>query len=75
MVGTAQKAAGPLAGSIVYGTTLFNQAAPPEAGVTTATGGALTGCEITVTVPFVSFGGYFGLGPRSITATAVDYVT
>ncbi len=33
------------------------------------------GCETQVTIPYVSFGGFFNLGPTSITATAIDYVT
>lgn len=33
------------------------------------------GCTVVVQVPYASFGGLFGLGPTSIEATAVDYVT
>lgn len=75
MMSVARQAAGPLASSLVYNVTLVNAAAPAESGVSGGSSGTLTGCEITVTVPFVSFGGYFGIGPRSITATAIDYVT
>lgn len=69
MITAAKGAAGPMAGSL----TITDLAAPAESGVTS--GGTAAGCEIQVTVPYVSFGGFFNLGPRQITATAVDYVT
>ncbi|MHB1576435.1 MAG: TadE family protein [Candidatus Dormibacteria bacterium] len=70
MLATAQRAAGPLAGSIQYGKTLINNVAPPPEGGSSS---PTPGCQITVSVPFVGFGGFFG--PRQITATAIDYVT
>lgn len=68
MITTAKSAAGPLAGSI----DLTDLAAPAESGV--SAGGTASGCEIQVTVPYVSFGGFFDIGPKDITATAIDYV-
>lgn len=66
MVKAARGAAGPFAASV----QVVDSAATPPA---TAAPGTY-GCEVQVTIPYVSFGGYFGLGPREITATAVDYV-
>ncbi|MHB1525089.1 MAG: TadE/TadG family type IV pilus assembly protein [Candidatus Dormibacteria bacterium] len=68
MVSAAKAAAGPFAGSLDL----------TDGGGTAVSGSGATGsyyCQITVTIPYVSFGGYFGLGPTSITATAIDYVT
>ena len=72
MLAAARAAAGPFAGSITD-STLSAAAAPPTSS--TGLGSGTYGCEIQVTLPFVNFAGYFGLGPRTITATAVDYVT
>lgn len=69
MLQAASAAAGPLAGSL----QLVDEAAPAEAGVTS--GGPGSGCEILVTVPYVGFGGFFGLGPTTITGTAIDLVS
>lgn len=72
MVSVAKSAAGPLAGSITSATiTDLGATAPAGSGLAAGT----YGCEIQVTVPYVSFGGFFDLGPTHITATAVDYVT
>ena len=67
MVKVAQAAAGFLAGSL----SVVDKAASPGSSLQNGS----YGCQIEVTVPYVSFGGYFGLGPPSITATAIDYVT
>lgn len=72
MVAVARSAAGPLAGSI-NASTITDLGASASAGSGLAAG--TYGCEIQVTVPYVSFGGFFDLGPTHITATAVDYVT
>lgn len=67
MVRAAQSGAGPFAGSI----TLLDFSATPPPNSATGT----YGCEVQVTIPYFSFGGYFNLGPSQITATAVDYVS
>ena len=69
MIRAAQNAAGPFAGSINEA-TVQDSAAAPAASLASGT----YGCEVRVTIPYVSFGGYFDLGPTVITATAVDYV-
>lgn len=72
MVSAAQAAAGPLASSITAATMTVSAATPSAAsGLNTST----DGCHVEVTVPYVSFGGFFDLGPTHITATAVDYVS
>ncbi len=67
MLSAAKSAAGPFAASMTV----------TDGGGTASSGGAngSTYCQITVTIPVVGFGGYFGIGPASITATALDYVT
>lgn len=72
MLASARAAAGPFAASITA-SSLTAAAAPPPSS--TGLGTATYGCQIQVTLPYVSFAGPFGLGPRTITATAVDYVT
>ncbi len=69
MVRAARSGAGPFAGSI-NGSTVQDSAAPTPATIASGT----YGCQVRVTIPYFSFGGYFGLGPAAITATAVDYV-
>lgn len=69
MIEAAQNGAGPWAGSMT-GATVQDLPADPEPSLSSET----YGCQITVTIPYFSFGGYFDLGPRVITATAVDYV-
>ncbi|MHB8324088.1 MAG: TadE family protein [Candidatus Dormibacteria bacterium] len=72
MISAAQAAAGPFASSINKSTLQDLAAMPPaSAGLVSGT----YGCQIQVTIPYVSFGGFFNLGPTSITATAIDYVT
>ena len=63
MVTVAQAAAGPFAGDIT-----------PTTLVTASASGGY-GCQVTVTLPYAAFGGLFHVGPTSITATAVDYVS
>ena len=58
----AKSASGPFANSM---TVDYNSASY----------GSAPGCQVTVQVPYVSSGGFFNLGPTSITATAIDYVT
>lgn len=72
MVASARAAAGPFAATITAA-TLTDRAAPAPSS--TGLPGGTYGCEIQVTLPYVNFAGYFGLGPRTITATAIDYVT
>jgi len=72
MLAAARGAAGPFASSITAAT--LTAAAAPTATSTGLTAGTY-GCAITVTIPYVNFAGYFGLGPGTITAKAVDYVT
>lgn len=69
MIRAAQSGAGPFAGSITWA-TMQDSAAPTSGNLAAGT----YGCEVRVTIPYVSFGGYFGLGPHQISATAVDYV-
>ncbi|MDA8394247.1 MAG: pilus assembly protein [Candidatus Dormibacteraeota bacterium] len=67
MVSAAKAAAGPFATSLSV-----------TDGGGTATGGGAVGsafCQITVSIPTLGFGGYFGIGPKYVTATAIDYVT
>ena len=68
MVSAAKAAAGPFATSL---------SVTDVGGTGTASGGAdgSAFCQITVSIPTLGFGGYFGIGPKSVTATAIDYVT
>ena len=67
MVTAAKAAAGPFATNLSV----------TDGGGTATTGGAVGSayCQITVSIPTLGFGGYFGIGPKYVTATAVDYVT
>ncbi len=67
MVSAAKSAAGPFATNLSVA----------DGGGTATTGGAVGSafCQITVSIPTLGFGGYFGIGPKYVTATAVDYVT
>lgn len=67
MYQAARAAAGPFATSL----SLEEVSSPTPATVTPSA----QGCETQVTIPYVSFGGFFDLGPTHITATAFDYVT
>jgi Flp pilus assembly pilin Flp len=67
MVNAAKAAAGPFATNLSIS----------DAGGTATSGGAVGSafCQITISIPTLGFGGYFGIGPKYVTATAVDYVT
>ena len=67
MVNAAKSAAGPFATNLSVA----------DGGGTATSGGAVGSafCQITVSIPTLGFGGYFGIGPKYVTATAVDYVT
>lgn len=67
MKAAAQAAAGPFAGSLSV----------TDVGGTATTGPAIGSyyCQVTVTVPYTGFAGFFGIGPRTISASAIDYVT
>lgn len=67
MIKAAAAAAGPFAGEMTA-SSLQTSLAP------VANGGGY-GCTVTVTLPYASFGGFFNFGPKTITATAIDYVT
>lgn len=73
MLSAAKAAAGPFAGSL----SLTDGGGTAVPGGTSAPSDTPSSsyCQITVTIPYVSFGGFFNLGPTSITATAIDYVT
>ena len=73
MLSAAKAAAGPFAASL----SLTDGGGTAVPGGTSAPSGTPSSsyCQITVSIPYVSFGGFFGLGPTSITATAIDYVT
>ncbi len=66
MVNAARAAAGPFAGSLQL--TDLGGTGPSYASEAQY-------CQITVTIPSVSFGRFFGLGPPNVVATAIDYVT
>jgi len=76
MLQAAQAAAGPFASSVTSsaGSASLSDAAAPAASVAGLARGT-SGCQITLTLPYGGFGGFFGLGPHSITATAIDYQT
>lgn len=65
MVSAARAAAGPFATSLSV----------TDGGATS--GGVVPSayCQITVSIPTLGFGGYFGIGPKYVTATAIDYRT
>lgn len=70
MVSAATAAAGPLAGSLQVTTGAPANFTPSiDGGISTDY------CYVQVQVPFVGFGGLFNLGPRHITANAVDYIS
>lgn len=71
MLAAAEAAAGPFAGS------LASAGAVVDNGATATSGGAVGSyyCQVTVSLPYVAFTGLLGIGPRSIAATAIDYVT
>jgi Flp pilus assembly protein TadG len=69
VVAIAAKAAGPFSGAITSSTLEMTPTA------TTIGTNAPEGCEFKVVLTYASFGGLFKVGPTTITAYAVDYVT